>query len=158
MPFWWNLRHWLRHKLSLQCIQWRNFPQNKIFVSVYGLYILCLHEVLCVGVCIDSELCLHPRGYNILLLSWYVQGVPICFQSGFRQCANLMKNNSVSGDRKSRELVLISHTKTSTLVLLYDLRVLMGNISSMMTKHIAVQRRLPRFVYPIIQIILYNWL
>ena len=35
---------------------------------------------------------------------------------------------------------------------------LMGNISSMMTKHIAVQRRLPRFVYPIIQIILYNWL
>ena len=67
----------------------------------------------------------------------------------------LTKNNSVSGDRNSRDLVLSSHTKTYNLVLLYDLRDLMGNISSMMTKHIVVQHRLHRFAYLIIQTILY---
>ena len=50
-------------------------------------------------------------------------------------------NTTVSGDRKSREFVLISHTKRFNLVLsLYDLGALMGNIPSMMTKHIVVQR------------------
>ena len=62
----------------------------------------------------------------------------------------LTKNSSVSGDRKSREIVLISHTKTSNLVLLHDSRELMGNISSVMTEHIVLQRRLHRFAYLII--------
>ena len=48
------------------------------------------------------------------------------------------------------------NTTTSNLVLLYDLRYLMGNISSMMTKHIVVQRRLQCFAYLIIRIILCN--
>ena len=66
----------------------------------------------------------------------------------------LTKINSVSSDRKSRELVLITHTKTSNLALLDDFRDLMGNISSMMTKHIVVQLRRHRFAYLIIQVIL----
>ena len=65
-----------------------------------------------------------------------------------------MKNNSVSKDRKSLKLVLTSDTKMSNLVLLDDLRDLIGNIALMMTKHIVVQRRLRRFAYLIIQIIL----
>ena len=52
---------------------------------------------------------------------------------------------------KSREL--LSHTKTSILVSLYDLRDLIGNISSIMTKHIVVHRRLQRVAQLIIQII-----
>ena len=70
------------------------------------------------------------------------KGPVIGFRSDFSKCVNyicvLTKNCSVSGDRKSRELVLIPHTKTSNLVLLYDLRYLTGNISSVMTKHIVV--------------------
>ena len=64
-----------------------------------------------------------------------------------------MKNNPVSGDKKSREPVLISCTKMSNLILRFDLSDLMENIPSMMTKHIIVQRRLHRFAYLIIQII-----
>ena len=69
-------------------------------------------------------------------------------------CLDAAKHKSVSGDRKSRELVLISHTKTFNLVLLYDLRNLMGNISLMMKKHIVVPCRIHCFAYLIIQIIL----
>ena len=55
----------------------------------------------------------------------------------------------------SRELVLISHAKNSNLALLYDLRDVMGNISPVMTKHIAVTRNAARrFAFFIIQIIL----
>ena len=64
------------------------------------------------------------------------------------------ENNSISCTRKSRELELISHTKTSNLVLPYYLRDLMGNISSVMTKHVIVHRRLHRFAYLIIETIL----
>ena len=46
------------------------------------------------------------------------------------------------------------NTKKPNLVLLYDLRYLTGNISSVMVKHIGVQRELHRFAYPIVQIIL----
>ena len=38
--------------------------------------------------------------------------------------------------------------------MLYDLTFLTGNISSVMTKHMGVQRELHRFAYLIVQIIL----
>ena len=50
--------------------------------------------------------------------------------------------------------MLFGNTKTSSLVILCDLRYLTGNISSVMTKHMGVQRKLHRFAYLIVQIIL----
>ena len=82
----------------------------------------------------------------------------IGFRSGFSQCLNYMHFNekkSVSGDKKTRELMLIPILKRLAL---YYFTIWPGylkrNISSMMTKHIVVQRRLHRFAYLIIRIIL----
>ena len=50
--------------------------------------------------------------------------------------------------------MLFGNTKTSSLVILCDLRYLTGKISSVMTKHMGVQRKLHRFAYLIVQIIL----
>ena len=44
--------------------------------------------------------------------------------------------------------MLFGNTKTSNLVILYDLRYLTGNISSVITKHMGVQRKLHRFAAP----------
>ena len=53
--------------------------------------------------------------------------------------------------------MLFGNTKTSSLVILCDLRYLTGNISSVMTKHLGVQCKLHRFAYLIVQIILCFW-
>ena len=50
--------------------------------------------------------------------------------------------------------MLFGNTKTSSLVMLCDSRYLTGNIPSIMTKHMGVQRKLHRFAYLIVQIIL----
>ena len=50
--------------------------------------------------------------------------------------------------------MLFGNIETSSLVLLCDLRYLTGNISSAMTKHMGVQRKLHRFAYLIVQNIL----
>ena len=46
-----------------------------------------------------------------------------------------MINNSCFRWQEATKLVLMFNTKTSNLVILYDLMDLMGNITSMMTKH-----------------------
>ena len=81
----------------------------------------------------------------------------IGFRSGFSQCVNYMRFNEKQFCFRWQEDTRTHanpNTKTSNLALRYDLRYLMGNISSMMTKHIVVQRRLYRFAYLIIRIIL----
>ena len=52
------------------------------------------------------------------------------------------------------KLVLIYYAETSNMVILYELRYLTGNISSIITKHTGVQCRLHRFAYLVVQIIL----
>ena len=52
------------------------------------------------------------------------------------------------------KLLQFGNTKTSSLEILGDLRYLTGNISSVMTKHMGVQRKLNRFAYNFVQIML----
>ena len=81
----------------------------------------------------------------------------IGFGSGFSQCVNYMhfnENYFCFRWQEDTRMHANPNTKTCNLVLLYDLRYLMGIISSMMTKHVVVQCRLHRFAYLIIWIIL----
>ena len=83
----------------------------------------------------------------------------IGFRSCFSQCVDYMRFNEKSFCfrwQETTKLMLFCNTKTSSLVLLCDLRYLTGNtcISSVMTKHMGVQRKLHRFAYLIVQIIL----
>ena len=83
--------------------------------------------------------------------------VAMGFRSGFSQSVNYMRFNEKWFCFRWQEDTRTHanpNTKTFNLLLLYDLGYLMGNISSMMTKHIVVQRRLHRFAYLIIWIIL----
>ena len=80
----------------------------------------------------------------------------IGFRSRFSQCVDYMRFNEKSFCfrwQETTKLMLFGNTKTSSLVILCDLRYLTGNISSVMTKHMAVQRKLHRFAYLIVQII-----
>ena len=82
----------------------------------------------------------------------------IGFRSRFSQCVDYMRFNEKSFCfrwQETTKLMLFFNTKTSSLVVLCDLRYLTGNISSVMTKHMGVQRRLHRFAYLIVQIILW---
>ena len=81
----------------------------------------------------------------------------IGFRSRFSQCVHYMRFNEKSFCfrwQETTKLMLFCNTKTSSLVILCDLRYLTGNISSVMTKHMGVQRKLHRFAYLIVQIIL----
>ena len=83
---------------------------------------------------------------------------PIGFRSRFSQCVDYMRFNEKSFCfrwQETTKLMLFGNTKTSSLVILCDLRYLTGNISSVMTKHTGVQRKLHRFAYLIVQIILW---
>ena len=92
----------------------------------------------------------------------YVQGsailwLPIGFRSRFSQCVDYTRFNEKSFCfrwQETTKLMLFCNTKTSSLVILCDLRYLTRNISSVMTKHMGVQRKLHRFAYIIVQIIL----
>ena len=88
---------------------------------------------------------------------WKNWGAYIGFRSRFSQCVDYMRFNEKSFCfrwQETTKLVLFGNTKTSSLVILCDLRYLTGNISSVMTKHMGVQRKLHRFAYLIVQIIL----
>ena len=77
-------------------------------------------------------------------------------RSGFSQCVNYIRFNEkwfCFRRQEATELALYFYTKTSNLIILYNLRELMENISSIMTKPIGGQRRLHRFAYLIIQTI-----
>ena len=81
----------------------------------------------------------------------------IGFRSRFSQCVDYMRFNEKSFCfrwQETTKLMLFGNTETSSLVILCDLRYLTGNISSVMTKHMGVQRKLHRFAYLIVQIIL----
>ena len=81
----------------------------------------------------------------------------IGFRSRFSQCVDYMRFNEKSFCfrwQETTKLMLFFNTETSSLVILCDLRYLTGNISSVMTKHMGVQRKLHRFAYLIVQIIL----
>ena len=83
--------------------------------------------------------------------------IQIGFRSPFSQCVDYMRFNEKSFCfrwQETTKLMLFGNTKTSSLVILCDLRYLTGNISSVMTKHMGVQRKLHRFAYLIVQIIL----
>ena len=83
--------------------------------------------------------------------------ITIGFRSRFSQCVDYMRFNEKSFCfrwQETTKLMLFGSTKTSSLVILCDLRYLTGNISSVMTKHMGVQRKLHRFAYLIVQIIL----
>ena len=89
-------------------------------------------------------------------------GIVIGFQSRFSQCVDYMRFNEKSFCfrwQETTKLMLFGNTKTSSLVILCDLRYLAGNISSVMTKHMSVQRKLHRFAYLIVKIIswFYVW-
>ena len=80
----------------------------------------------------------------------------IGFRSRFSQCVDYMRFNEKSFCfrwQETTKLMLFCNTKTSSLVILCDLRYLTGNISSVVTKHMSVQRKLHRFAYLIVQII-----
>ena len=71
--------------------------------------------------------------------------VLIGFRSRFSQCVDYMRFNEkwfCFRWQEAPKLMLFGNTKTSNLVILYDLRYLTGNISSIMTKHMGVQREL----------------
>ena len=79
----------------------------------------------------------------------------IGFRSRFSQCVDYMRFNEKSFCfrwQETMKLMLFGNTKTSSLVILCDLRYLTGNISLVMTKHMGVQRKLHRFAYLIVQI------
>ena len=81
----------------------------------------------------------------------------IGFRSRSSQCVDYMRFNEKSFCfrwQETTKLMLFGNTKTSSLVILCDLRYLTGNISSVMTKHMGVQRKLHRFAYLIVQITL----
>ena len=83
---------------------------------------------------------------------------PIGFRSRFTQCVDYMRFNEKSFCFRWQETtkpMLFGNTKTSNLVILCDLRHLTGNVSQVMTNHVGVQRKLHRFAYLIVQIILY---
>ena len=89
---------------------------------------------------------------------WVHISSPIGFRSRFSQCVDYMRFNEKSFCfrwQETTKLMLFFNTKTSSLVVLCDLRYLTGNISSVMTKHMGVQRKLHRFAYLIGQIILW---
>ena len=81
----------------------------------------------------------------------------IGFRSRFSQCVDYMRFNEkwfCFRWQETTKRMLFGNTKTSSLVILCDLRYLTGNISSVMTKHMGIQSELHRFVYLIVQIIL----
>ena len=80
--------------------------------------------------------------------------IGVGFRSRFSQCVDYMRFNEKSFCFRWQETTKLN-TKTSSLVLLCDLRYLTVNISSVMTKHMGVQRKLHRFAYLIVQIILW---
>ena len=89
---------------------------------------------------------------------WYDNKQPIGFRSRFTQCVDYMRFNEKSVCFRWQETtkpMLFGNTKTSNLVILCDLRHLTGNVSQVMTNHMGVQRKLHRFAYLIVQIILY---
>ena len=104
---------------------------------------------------------LHSSGLMAVvlgLLVGYETWPPKGFRSRFSQCVDYMRFNEKSFCfrwQETTKLMLFFNTKTSSLVVLCDLRYLTGNISSVMTKHMGVQRRLHRFAYLIVQIILW---
>ena len=81
----------------------------------------------------------------------------IGFRSRFSQCVDYMRFNEKSFCfrwQETTKLMLFFNTKTSSLVVLCDLMYLTGNISSVVTKHMGVQRKLHPFAYLIVEIIL----
>ena len=81
---------------------------------------------------------------------------PIGFRSRFSQRMDYMRFNEKSFCfrwQETTKLMLLGNTTTSGKVILCDLGYLTGNIS-VMTKHMGVQRKLHRFAYRIVQIIL----
>ena len=92
-------------------------------------------------------------------LTYHCNCCSVCigFRSRFSQCVDYMRFNEKSFCfrwQETTKLMLFFNTETSSLVVLCDLRYLTGNISSVMTKHMGVQRKLHRFAYLIVQIIL----
>ena len=112
----------------------------------------------------DPKIVIHGNECIILFLTRYLMSwtfnpaKTIGFRSRFSQCVDYMRFNEKSFCfrwQETTKLMLFFNTKTSSLVVLCDLRYLTGNISSVMTKHMGVQRRLHRFAYLIVQIILW---
>ena len=69
----------------------------------------------------------------------------IGFRSPFSQCTNYMRFSKIwfcFRRQEATNIVLICYAETPNLDIVYDLRDLTGNISSIMTKHMGVQCRL----------------
>ena len=95
--------------------------------------------------------------YGVIVDRFAMGRVVICFRSRFSQCVNYMRFNEKLFCLRWQEvsnLVLICNVETSNLVIIYDLRYLTGNVPSVMKKHMHVQRKLHRFAYLIVKIIL----
>ena len=93
---------------------------------------------------LSSRRCGLPRGYWPGLRGrclWSTEGSGrIGFRSRFSQCVNYIRFNgkwSCFRWQEVTKLYLFGHNKTSNLVVLYDLRDLTGNISSIMTTHMG---------------------
>ena len=80
----------------------------------------------------------------------------IGFRNRFSQCVDYMRVNEKKFCFRWQEttrLVLFGNTKTSSLVILCDVKYLTGNISPEKTIHMGVKHKLHRFAYLIVQII-----
>ena len=115
--------------------QWKQDPHTSTPFHTRSVHVLLMTSQLIVDNVIITRHC-DPITWKVksnLLDIDFIYG-DIGFRSGFSQFVNYMymrfiENDYVSGDRKSRQFVLISHTKTSNLTSFYHLRDLMGNIS-----------------------------
>ena len=86
---------------------------------------------------------------------------PIGFRSRFSQCVDYMRFNEKSFCfrwQETTKLMLFGNTKTSSLVILCDLRYLTGNISLVMTKHMGVQRKLLISLFKLIYAFIHKFL
>ena len=127
-------------------IKWKHFPRYWPFVrGIHRSPVNSPHKGQWRGALKFTLICVWINGW-----------VKLGFRSRFSQCVDYMRFNEKSFCfrwQETTKLMLFCNTKTSSLVMLCDLRYLTGNISSAMTKHMGVQRKLHRFAYLIVQII-----
>ena len=139
----------------------------KVIATISGCSVWSLYGVVSVDFCclLCQVICLIGASNSLLIYGicrWHCiffnERATIGFRSRFSQCVDYMRFSEKSFCfrwQETTKLILFFNTKTSSLVVLCDLRYLTGNISSVMTKHMGVQRKLHRFAYLIVQIILW---
>ena len=105
----------------------------------------------------SNEICIHLLYLTMLspqqrALKCIVSRL-ISFRGRFSQCVDYMRFNEkwfCFRWQETTKLIIFDKTETSSLVILCNLRCLMGNISSVMTIHMGVQRKLHHFTYLIV--------